>query len=184
MCTAAATLLALGGVRELHAQTSAPPAAAAASTPRPAPCDSAQHREFDFWLGRWEVRTPDGKLAGHNHIERTPSGCALQERWVSAAGGHGTSLNFYDRANRQWHQVWVDGRGGVLRLAGRRDGAAMVLTGNAPDASGRPQRQRITWTPLPGGRVRQHWETSTDGQQWQTAFDGEYRPDARPAAAP
>ena len=176
ICTA---LLAIGDASPVGAQT--PPATQSPSAaPRIAVCDSARYREFDFWIGRWEVRTPDGKIAGHNQIEKTPSGCAIQERWVSAGGGHGTSLNFYDRSTGQWHQVWVDGRGGVLRLAGRRDGAAMVLVGTAANAAGRAQRQRITWSPLPGGRVRQLWETSDDGVRWQTSFDGEYRPVAAP----
>ena len=33
-------------------------------------CGTAPHRQFDFWLGEWEVRAPDGKLAGVNRIER------------------------------------------------------------------------------------------------------------------
>jgi hypothetical protein len=37
------------------------------------------------------------------------------------------------------------------------------------------QVQRITWTPLPDGRVRQHWESTTDGgRTWSTVFDGYY----------
>ena len=34
------------------------------------PCESAAHRAFDFWIGEWNVHTPDGKLAGVNRIER------------------------------------------------------------------------------------------------------------------
>ncbi len=29
-------------------------------------CDAPEHRAFDFWLGEWQVRTPDGKLAGES----------------------------------------------------------------------------------------------------------------------
>jgi hypothetical protein len=36
-------------------------------------------------------------------------------------------------------------------------------------------KHRITWTPQPDGRVRQFWETSSDGgQTWNAAFDGLY----------
>jgi hypothetical protein len=36
-------------------------------------------------------------------------------------------------------------------------------------------RHRITWTPLPEGRVRQFWENSRDeGKTWSVAFDGTY----------
>ena len=158
--------------------TQAPAATAAASTPASAaagsPCDAAEHRQFDFWVGHWQVHAPNGKVAGTNRIERLLGGCVLQENWVGAGGGTGTSLNFYDRASGEWNQIWVDGRGGVLRLTGGLRDGAMVMTGTVPGAKGGTVHQRITWTPLPGGAVRQYWETSTDGQQWQASFDGTY----------
>jgi hypothetical protein len=35
---------------------------------------------------------------------------------------------------------------------------------------------RITWSRIDGDpdRLRQHWETSIDGEVWQTLFDGRY----------
>jgi hypothetical protein len=34
---------------------------------------------------------------------------------------------------------------------------------------------RVTWSTLDDGRVRQHWENSTDqGETWTTSFDGYY----------
>ena len=60
----------------------------------PAACEGGAYRAFDFWLGRWEVRTADGALAGHNEIIREHAGCLLVERWQSALGGAGSSLNF------------------------------------------------------------------------------------------
>jgi hypothetical protein len=52
----------------------------------------------------------------------------------------------------------------------------MVLTGkSAPDVPGVITLQRIAWTPLPDGRVRQLWEASNDGgKAWATVFDGYY----------
>jgi hypothetical protein len=132
-------------------------------------CTSAEHRQFDFWLGSWEVFTPDGKKAGDNRIEAIDDGCALLERWRGRGGFSGTSLNSWDAASGLWRQHWVDNQGGLLRLAGRLDGARMVL--QAPEHP----RQRISWTPLPDGAVRQLWETSKDdGATWQVAFDGRY----------
>jgi hypothetical protein len=64
------TLLAIGDAPPAGAQTPPAPQSPAAA-PRIAVCDSARYREFDFWIGRWEVRTPDGRIAGHNHIEET-----------------------------------------------------------------------------------------------------------------
>src|SRR5690606_22958901 len=34
------------------------------------PCEQEEKfREFDFWVGEWDVHTPDGKLAGRNVVE-------------------------------------------------------------------------------------------------------------------
>ena len=49
----------------------------------------------------------------------------------------------------------------------------MVMSGEV--LSG--QIERITWTPLTDGNVRQHWQQSTDqGETWVTVFDGMYQP--------
>jgi hypothetical protein len=41
-----------------------------AVTPAARPCSAPAYRQFDFWLGDWKVRRPDGKIAGANRIMR------------------------------------------------------------------------------------------------------------------
>ncbi len=149
----------------------------AAAPSMAAACNAPEHRQFDFWLGRWEVFTPDGKKAGDNDIEAIDGGCALIERWRGGGNFSGTSLNSWDRQARQWRQHWVDNQGGLLRLAGGRQGQRMVLEGSQPhpDKPGITRQQRIAWAPLPDGAVRQLWEQSDDqGASWTTVFDGRY----------
>lgn len=56
------------------------------------PCENEEKfREFDFWIGEWEVRTADGQLAGHNSIRRAERGCVLIEEWTGAGGTSGMS---------------------------------------------------------------------------------------------
>jgi len=150
----------------------------AADTPppkSPTDCTAAEHRQFDFWLGTWDVTQKD-KPAGVNRITADLKGCVLVEQWTSASGGRGTSLNFYDRTDRSWHQTWIDAQGGALLLKGGLRGPNMVLESeSAPDAKGASTVQRITWSPQADGGVRQHWESSSDGgKSWTTAFDGRY----------
>jgi len=144
---------------------------------KPSACDGAEHRQFDFWLGEWEVRDPQGKVVGRNRIEKAHDGCVLIEHWTSVARVTGTSVNVYDRDHGKWHQTWVDSGGGLLQLDGALAGGAMVLTGEAVDADAPSKRatQRITWTPQPNGDVRQLWESSQDGgKTWNVVFDGRY----------
>jgi hypothetical protein len=141
----------------------------------PPACTSAESRQFDFWTGRWSV-TEDGKSAGTNDIQLILGGCALLENWTGAQGGSGKSLNYYDRADKQWHQTWVDAAGGSLNLAGKFENGAMRLEGARPATSKQPaMRHRITWTALPGGKVRQLWESApADKEEWTKQFDGLY----------
>jgi len=152
-------------------------APAFAQSPAQAPCAGPEYHQFDFWIGDWDVFSPDGNKAGENRIEVIASKCALLENWTSAKGSEGKSLNSYDATDRKWHQLWVDATGGRLDLAGGLVGASMVLSSVAPvpDRTGAAIIHRITWTPNSDGTVRQHWQTSEDGgKTWKTAFDGKY----------
>lgn len=156
-----------------------------APAPPPTPCTTAEHRQFDFWLGDWVVHGgPDGTaLQGTNRIERSGNGCWLVEHWRSAKGNDGTSLNAWDAQHRAWRQFWVGADGVVVRLQGglRGDGA-MEMSGELPKADGGVQLQEMSWTPAADGSVLQQWDTSDDdGKSWQTSFLGTYR---RTPAAP
>lgn len=159
----------------LAARADAKPAAAVPTLP-PA-CTAPQYRQFDFWLGSWNVTTPDGKPAGTNVITREVGGCVLHEHWVGVRGMRGESFNTYDAARKLWHQTWVDDRGLLLTLEGRLENGSMVLVGRRPatNGAGGEQLNRITWTPGTDGSVRQLWEQSSDdGTTWTTGFDGHY----------
>lgn len=140
------------------------------------PCAAPERRQFDFWIGDWRVELPDGSLAGTNRITPTLDGCGLEEQWVGARGMTGRSFNYFDPADRQWHQTWIDSRGGALQLSGRFEAGVMQLTGATLRGDGTLVTNRITWTPEGPDAVRQLWETSSDqGATWSVAFDGRYK---------
>lgn len=152
--------------------TGAPALGAQVTSPA---CAAEQHRQFDFWLGTWDVHRADGRLAGRNTITRAYGGCVIEEHYVGASGYSGGSLNIYDASRARWHQTWVDNGGLLLELDGAFRNGRMVLEGETQDSAGAARKQRITWEPLPGGKVRQHWEQSADGgSAWTTVFDGIY----------
>lgn len=136
------------------------------------PCIAAEYRHFDFWLGDWDVTAPANPgTVSRNRISRINDGCTVLEQYTTPSGYVGTSLNFYDATRKVWHQTWIDNQGGGLFIEGGLVGESMVLSTTGDTAN----VQRITWTPLPDGRVRQHWESTTDsGKTWSTQFDGYY----------
>jgi hypothetical protein len=153
----------------LYAIALATTAAAAAAA-----CESPEHRQFDFWVGEWQVLKADGQLAGTNRITREYDGCVVHEHYATPRGYSGESLNAWDADRKVWHQSWVDSEGALLLLEGGLVGKQMVLQGAGVD-EGRPVKHRITWTPNADGSVRQHWETAGADGKWKTAFDGTYR---------
>ena len=161
------------------AQT-ASPAPAPAPTPspapaRPVPCTSPEHRQFDFWVGEWNVNGPQGGLAGTNRIEKIMDGCVIQENWQSQGAAKGTSFNLYDDTDKKWHQVWVDNQGHLLALVGELKDGKMQMTGETTNRNGQKVMHQIVWEPQGAGKIRQHWQSSVDsGKTWSTAFDGVY----------
>ncbi len=148
------------------------------------PCTSSDHRSFDFWLGSWDVRAPDGSTAGHNDVTSEMGGCVVHEHWEGAGGSRGESFNVFDARRGVWHQTWVDNGGGLLLLDGRYADGKMVLRGEQPGRDGGTVVNRITWSRVGGDpdRVRQLWEASRDGgATWSVVFDGLYM---RVAAGP
>ena len=152
---------------------------AEAQNPPPPNCSAAEHRQFDFWLGDWDVPAPNKQPTGHSHIESILSGCVIEENWTGGSGYSGKSFNTYNRDTQRWEQFWVDTTGVRLHLTGGLVDGKMVLAGvqDKPNAkTGLVQRERITWTPNADGSVRQFWETSIDdGKTWTVSFDGRYQ---------
>ena len=144
-------------------------------TPQAPPrCDAPEYRQFDFWVGDWQV-TSGGRPVGTNLMTLEEDSCLVHEHWTGAGGGTGQSFNFYDRSDGRWHQVWVSNRGVVLDLSGTyRDGKLEYTGEQVPAAGGAPVRQRLSFTANADGTVRQLWETSADGDTWRVVFDGLY----------
>ncbi len=145
------------------------------SAAQESPCATAAHRAFDFWVGDWEVFLADGSKAGENRISVREGGCLLLEEWQGAAGGTGTSMNYYDPSAGHWVQVWM-GAGSLIRISGGLVEGSMLLTGEIVDVRSRQSGPfRGKWTPMEDGRVRQFFEQSADGgASWRPWFEGFY----------
>jgi hypothetical protein len=139
------------------------------------PCSRPEFRQFDFWVGEWEVADERGRVAGRNSITLEQNDCAIIERWTSVKGGTGFSLNHFDPSSGLWKQHWV-GLGLILEMSGALQGDSIVLEGQLQYLNdGKATLLRGTWTPLPDGRVRQHFvESADDGRTWTEWFDGYY----------
>lgn len=134
-----------------------------------------EHRQFDFWLGEWDVTNAQGQRVGSSRIERIENGCIILENWDSGPGGSGKSLNFYDANLRKWRQTWVDSTGGVSEFSGVFTGGALRFEGESHAAGGDKIWRKLTFFSMGPDRVRQFSEASTDGgKTWSTDYDYNY----------
>lgn len=128
-------------------------------------CRAAEHRQFDFWVGSWQVPS-GGATPSADFISGGLDGCAVFEEWHGAAGFHGRSMSAFDASDGHWHQHWVDNFGFFpLYLVGGFGDGGMVMEDTYPNPSGNGQilTNRYTWTAPDEDDVTQLIETSVDG---------------------
>ena len=143
------------------------------------PCSAPSYRQFDFWVGEWEVVKPGtDTVVGHNHIKNILNGCVIEENWTGGGGFQGKSFNTYNPVDSTWNQVWVDMGGSTYHFKGRYADHVMLMRGET--VSPRKKEKllfEMSYTHDPeAGTVRQVWKTSADeGKSWNVMFDGVYR---------
>lgn len=163
----------------LLALSSAPSEAQSpAAAPPPPKCTAAESRQFDFWIGEWNVTDQQTRQhAGESHIEKLYGGCVLRENW-SSDGFRGGSLNSWWKGDGRWHQTWMDQNGAFRHFIGGLQNGKMVMTAEQPSQRepGKTVLVRLTFTPNADGTVRQYSDFSTDGgSTWQLRYDYLYR---------
>ena len=149
----------------------APPGHAAPLAPD---CSAPQYRQFDFWLGDWDVldfadRT---KIVARVRVESVLGGCGLLESYSDPQAYEGRSFSVYDATRRVWHQTWITNHGRLLVIEGQVRSGVMELSGTDLAEYGAHQRLvRGSWQPVTEG-VREIAARSVDGgKTWQPWFD-------------
>lgn len=142
------------------------------------PCDGAEFRQFDFWLGDWDVvSTKDGVPRGSSHIGSEMGGCVIWENWTSLQGGYfGKSYNAYNVNLKRWEQYWVDNGAGTIFFHGAlKDGVMDYWTDDVPQANGDKLRRHLQFFNLGPDKVRQFSQGSRDGgKTWTVEYDLTY----------
>jgi hypothetical protein len=144
----------------------------------PAPCEAVEFRQFDFWLGDWDVTsTSNGIPRGTSHISREMGGCVIWENWTSRGSGYfGKSYNTYNVNLHQWEQYWVDNGAGVIFFhGGLKDRVMDYWTDDVPQPDGTTLRRHLQFFNQTPDQVRQFSQGSTDGgKTWKVEYDLTY----------
>ncbi len=140
-------------------------------------CTAKEYRQFDFWLGDWDVYNATGKKVGENKIVLMQDSCALQESWTSGIQT-GTSYSYYNANDKTWSQVYIDNTGNILELKGKYKNERMILKSKpAVNPKSKKSTQNvITWFQDDSGFVHQKWDiVNSKDSVVAVAFDGIYK---------
>jgi hypothetical protein len=152
----------------------------AKSKAAPTPCEAPQQKQFDFWVGEWNLTWPGEKPGevghGTNSIKRIMDGCIVQESFSGGDAMHlrGTSVSVFDTNSGRWKQTWVDNEGGYLDFVGDFKSGQMTLQ-RETIRDGAKILQRMVWKNISSNEMDWSWEASRDGgKTWQVNWPIHY----------
>lgn len=153
-------------------------------TDRPSPCSSPEARQFDFWLGEWDLSWPAEQSGGEagergtgsNRIERLFGDCVIEENFTTDDGSfQGHSVSVYDVGAGIWRQTWVDSAGAYLSFTGNRDGDVMELRTSPVERDGETVVSRMIFTEISARSLEWAWQGSRDGgESWADLWNISY----------
>ena len=141
------------------------------------PCaHQPEYRQFDFWIGEWDVVTTQGhNPAGSSSIQLIINQCVLLENWTGGGGGVGKSFNHYDTTTKKWIQDWIDSQSNGIHFEGKLDNGVMSFYANTTQPDGKPIQRHLQFFKLDADHVRQYSQQSHDGgKSWTDEYDFTY----------
>ncbi|TWH99468.1 hypothetical protein IP90_03083 [Luteimonas cucumeris] len=162
--------------------------AGTARTPAPATPAAARRQDgrgdFDFYIGRWQVRNERLKqrwvgsddwdvFDATDECRPILGGLGTIDEYVTDHYGErliGNTLRLFDPKTRQWSAYWVSNRSGVLEppVIGRFKDGIGTFVGKDVDA-GVPILVRYLWTEITPTSAK--WDQAysrDDGKSWET----------------
>ena len=149
--------------------------------PLPPPCSSDEAKQFDFWVGAWDLEWTDAKgqkQKGTNRINKILGGCVIEENF--STGGPqpylGKSHSLFDIRSGLWKQTWVDSGGSYIDLTGEFKEGKMTLRREGTDPKGNKLLFRMVYSNIKSDSFLWDWESSADGgKTWKTNWQINYK---------
>lgn len=139
----------------------------------------AEARQFDFWLGEWDVTWEGG--AGINSVSRILDSQVIQERFTGfpdTPGDQpllGLSLSVFDTGLGKWRQTWVDNSGAYMEFVGGYADGKLTLSTERRVGS-RTITHRMVFYNIATDTLDWDWERAEDGgQSWRLLWRIHYQ---------
>jgi hypothetical protein len=126
-------------------------------------------RDFDFWVGGWEVSWGDG-ARGTNTVKHLFDGRVILEQFDGRPGIdlRGTSVSVYDKSSRR-RQTWVDSERNYLLFEGAFADGVMDLRSTDNGVV-----HRMLWRDIQHETLRWLWQRAVDDGGWETLWELRY----------
>jgi hypothetical protein len=124
-------------------------------------------RDFDFWVGDWDVSWSDGSR-GSNVVTSLFEGAAVLEQFDGRPGIdlRGVSISVYDTRSDVWRQTWVDSERNYLSFEGAFADGIMDLRTTRDGVVFRMQ-----WRDIEPNSLRWLWQRRVDEREWETLWE-------------
>jgi hypothetical protein len=149
------------------------------------PCSTSEARQFDFWIGEWDLTWPAEQaggdpgetMTGTNRITNLFGPCAIEENFETDDRSFlGHSVSVYDEKAATWRQTWVDSAGSYLSLTGGLTGDDMMLSTEPTSDGDDVVVNRMVFTDISPESLLWLWQKSTDGgDTWTDLWTITYR---------
>lgn len=135
-------------------------------------CDTPESRQFDFWVGQWNLFWPaeqtggpvGATASGSNRVEKLFGHCAVEENFATDDGSFvGRSLSVYNHQDGKWQQTWVDNMGSYLLVTGKFDGTRMELRTEKTERDDETVLNRMIFRDIFHDSLLWEWQGSRDG---------------------
>ncbi len=136
----------------------------------------AAERQFDFWLGDWDLTWGDG-ARGTNHVHTILDGRVVMENFDGGTSTplKGISTSVYDANLGKWRQTWVDNQGGYIDLTGDYTDDRMLLT-TQEVVKGETQQFRMIFYNISATALDWNWEKfDASAQTWTLQWKIHYQ---------
>src|SRR5436305_3112888 len=126
----------------------------AAAAKNQKPClASPEYRQFDYWLGEWDVMVQGNKVATSS-IQLILDECVIFENYTTNRIYAGKSFSIWDAATKQWQQRYVDNGGAFHTWIGGLENNQMRFFWRH-DVGGVATTDRMTYNREDPDKVRQ-----------------------------
>jgi hypothetical protein len=141
-------------------------------TDRPTPCSTPEARQFDFWIGEWDLTWPAEQAGGEpgeimtgiNQITQLYGPCVVEENFSTSDGSfRGHSVSVYDEKDARWRQTWVDSAGAYLSFSGGSEDGDMVLSTEPVESEEGVLINRMVFSDITPDSLFWRWRRTTNG---------------------